>query len=202
MITTTRACAVQQSGTWENTGQPATGSGQNLRDFRLADWLVQPSLDRLTGDGVVVRIRPQLMDLLVCLAARAGATVTRDDLFTIVWSGRFVAESSVSRCVAELRQALGDSARHPRIIETIHKRGYRLIAPVVWTPARSPALQRADTSTSGKRSTAADVGFAAVREVTEACVALRPSHIRRAMSRLRAGAITLGARFGIRRQAE
>jgi DNA-binding winged helix-turn-helix (wHTH) protein len=91
---------------------------------------VQPTLDRLTQNGVVIRLRPQLMDLLVCLSAQPGRTVAKQELLATVWCDRFVAESGLARCVAELRQALGDSARQPRIIETIPKRGYRLIAPV------------------------------------------------------------------------
>ncbi len=104
-------------------------------DFRMDGWLVQPSLNRLTRDGVVVRLRPQLMDLLVCLASRPGAVLGRDELVASVWDGRWVVESAVSRCVAELRAVFADSVQRPRIIETISKRGYRLIASVEPVPA-------------------------------------------------------------------
>ncbi len=103
-------------------------------DFRMDGWLVQPSLNRLTRDGVVVRLRPQLMDLLVCLASRPGAVLGRDELMASVWDGRWVVESAVSRCVAELRAVFADSVHRPRIIETISKRGYRLIASVEPVP--------------------------------------------------------------------
>jgi DNA-binding winged helix-turn-helix (wHTH) protein len=116
-----------------------TDSPQDLQDFRLAQWLVQPSLDQLASDGAVVRIRPQLMDLLVCLAAGAGRTVTRKEIAAAIWPGQFASDSGLARCVAELRQALGDSARQPRIIETIPKRGYRLIAPVSPAAREVPA---------------------------------------------------------------
>jgi DNA-binding winged helix-turn-helix (wHTH) protein len=112
----------------------------DLHDFRLDGWLVQPSLDRVTRGDVAIRIRPQLMDVLVCLAARAGRMVTREELLATVWSDRFVVESGLTRCVSELRQTLGDSARQPRIIETIPKRGYRLIADVVSAPEPALAL--------------------------------------------------------------
>lgn len=167
----------------------------DLRDFHLAGWLVQPSLGRLTCDGVAVRIRPQLMDMLVCLAARAGRTVTREEFFATVWSGRFVAESGLTRCVAELRQALGDSARQPRIIETIPKRGYRLIAPVVRAPAPLLAVGRVDAGARSGSSAAQDVGSAAALHLTAPCPAPRPPRLDRAISRLRIVAIAFGARL-------
>lgn len=100
-------------------------------DFTLGDWLVQPSLNRISQGETEVRLRPQLMDVLVCLATRAGRTVTKDELLALVWPGQYIVESGLARCVAEIRQILGDTARQDsRYIETIAKRGYRLIAPV------------------------------------------------------------------------
>ncbi|RPJ81152.1 MAG: transcriptional regulator, partial [Acidobacteria bacterium] len=103
--------------------------------FSLGDWLVEPSLNRLTRADEVRHLRSRLMDLLVYLAQHAGRVVTKDQLLEDVWHQRFVAESVLSRSVAELRQLLGDEARHPRVIETIPKRGYRLVATVA-EPAR------------------------------------------------------------------
>jgi DNA-binding winged helix-turn-helix (wHTH) protein len=105
---------------------PPTGAVE----VRIDGWLVQPALNRLTRDAVSLRLRPQLIDLLVCLASQPGRVFSKDELVARVWDGRLVAVSAVSRCVAELRTALGDSSHQPHIIETIPKRGYRLIAPV------------------------------------------------------------------------
>jgi DNA-binding winged helix-turn-helix (wHTH) protein len=102
----------------------------DCRDFFVDGWLVQPDLNRLVGRERSVHVRPQLIDLLTCLAVRPGAVVSKDQLLASVWSDRYIAESGVARCVAELRQILSDDARQPRIIETISKRGYRLIARV------------------------------------------------------------------------
>ena len=99
-------------------------------DLRIDGWLVQPSLNLLTRAEGSVRLRAQLMDVLLCLASRPGRVFTKEDLVADVWEGRFVAQSALSRCVAELRAALGDDAQQPRVIQTITKRGYRLIAPV------------------------------------------------------------------------
>ena len=108
------------------------GSSGFAPDFRVGDWLVEPSLDRLSRNGSILRIRPQLTNLLVLLARHAGRTVSKDEIIASVWDGQFVAESGMTRCVAELRHALEDDAREPRLIETIPKRGYRLVAPVVF----------------------------------------------------------------------
>lgn len=107
----------------------------DLSDLCVGDWLVQPRLGRFVRGDVAVRVRPQLMDLLLCLAQRSGQTVSRDEIFKVVWQGQFVADSALSRCVAELRGALGDSPTDVRFIETIPKRGYRLIAPVSAAPS-------------------------------------------------------------------
>ena len=100
-------------------------------DFLLGDWLVQPGLNRLTRNGTALQVRPQLMDVLVCLAASPGRTVRREELLQRVWPGQtIVADTAIARCVAELRQVLGDHAAAPTHIPTVHKRGYRVIAPV------------------------------------------------------------------------
>ena len=99
-------------------------------DVRIGDWLLEPSLDRLSRNGTTVHLRPQLTDLLVLLAEHAGRTVSRDEILSRVWAGRFVAETGMARCIAEIRQATGDDARDPKIVQTVTKRGYRLVAPV------------------------------------------------------------------------
>ena len=77
------------------------------------------------------------MDLLTLLAAHAGDVVSKYELLDQVWHGRFVGESSLSKAVAELRVSLGDVDRPARFIETVSKRGYRLVAPVWPCPSSS-----------------------------------------------------------------
>jgi TolB-like protein/tetratricopeptide (TPR) repeat protein len=110
------------------------------RDFHLGDWLVEPSLNRLTRAEDVHHLRPRLMDLLVFLAQHPNQVVTKDQLLEYVWHQRFGAESLLSRSVADLRRLLGDDAEQPQFIETITKRGYRLVAAVSRvTAASAPA---------------------------------------------------------------
>jgi DNA-binding winged helix-turn-helix (wHTH) protein len=98
--------------------------------FRIGQWAVEPSLNRLFRDGAVVRIEPKVMDVLVKLAERPGRVVPKEELVHVVWGREFLAQSVLTRAVAELRRLLEDDAHTPRYIETIPKRGYRLIAPL------------------------------------------------------------------------
>jgi len=73
-----------------------------------------------------------LMDVLGFLAQHAGEVVSNDEIIAAVWAREFMAESVLTRSITELRHILGDHATEPRFIETITKRGYRLVAPVEW----------------------------------------------------------------------
>jgi Tol biopolymer transport system component/DNA-binding winged helix-turn-helix (wHTH) protein len=111
-------------------------------DFRLGEWLIQPSLGRVSLGSETVPLRAKAMDLLVCLARNPGRVVSKDQILDEVWAGSFVSESALTRVVTDLRHALRDDVDHPTLIETIPKRGYRLIAPLApaadLTPADAP----------------------------------------------------------------
>ena len=100
-------------------------------DFRVGGWLVQPRLNRVSQGASAVHVQPKIMDVLVLLAERPGEVVTREQLFRTVWAGTHVTEHALARSISELRKIFRDSPRHPRVVETIPKIGYRLIAPVV-----------------------------------------------------------------------
>jgi DNA-binding winged helix-turn-helix (wHTH) protein len=104
----------------------------------LGRWLVQPTLNVIRDAGAVRRLEPQLMDLLAFLATTAGRVVSKDEIIDAVWDGRFIAEATLTRSIADLRRALDDNQRCPQYIETIPKRGYRLIATVT-EAVRHPA---------------------------------------------------------------
>lgn len=99
-------------------------------DFRVGPWLVKPSLNVISSNGTTVRLEPKVMEVLVCLAGHAGEALPKETLLQTVWTDTFVSEDVLKRCISELRRVFEDDAREPRIIETIPKRGYRLLAPV------------------------------------------------------------------------
>ncbi len=86
----------------------------------------------LRKQGVPVRLRPQPFKILALLAQRAGQLVTREKIRNQIWShGTFVDfEQGLNYCIRRIRVALGDDAESPRYIETLQRRGYRLIVPV------------------------------------------------------------------------
>ncbi|HSF19623.1 MAG TPA: winged helix-turn-helix domain-containing protein [Vicinamibacteria bacterium] len=101
--------------------------------FVLGEWRVEPSLNQLTRlarGSIPQRITPKAMEVLLVLGARAGEVVTREDLLTSVWPNVHVQEEILTRAVADLRKAFDDDRKEPRYIETIPKRGYRLIAAI------------------------------------------------------------------------
>ena len=107
--------------------------------FQLRHWTVYPSLNRLSRisgqDRSEIQVEPKHMDVLVHLAANAGEVVSKRDLLATTWDQQYVADAVLTRAVAELRRALGDSAQDPQFIETIPRRGYRLIADVEVAPS-------------------------------------------------------------------
>lgn len=98
--------------------------------FRLGEWLVVPSQNLVTLDGVATHLRPKVMDVLVVLAASGSEVVANEAILEAVWGKRFLARSALSGAVCELRKVLGDDTQQPRYIETVAKRGYRLVALV------------------------------------------------------------------------
>jgi len=100
-------------------------------DFRVGPWLVQPSLNAISQNGASTRLEPKVMAVLMCLAEHTGQVVPKEKLLQTVWPDTFVTEDVLKRSVSELRRALKDDARESRFIETIAKRGYRLVAPAV-----------------------------------------------------------------------
>jgi DNA-binding winged helix-turn-helix (wHTH) protein len=135
------------------------GSRKELRspahlDFHIGDWLAQPALNLINAGDRVRRLEPQVMDLLVFLAGSGGRVISKNEMIDAVWEGRFIAEATLTRSVADLRRALGDDQRRPQYIETIAKRGYRLVAAV--SPAGERRRETADGPAPQMRDGTAD----------------------------------------------
>ena len=108
--------------------------------LQIGEWLFLPDRHRLQRGREERRLPRRLALLLGELARTPGSTVERAGLIEVAWQRRGVDEESLSRAIAELRQALGDDAREPRYIQTIPKGGYRLIAAVTPAAIAAPAL--------------------------------------------------------------
>jgi TolB-like protein/DNA-binding winged helix-turn-helix (wHTH) protein len=108
-------------------------------DFRVGPWLVQPSLNTISQNGTFNRVEPKIMEVLVCLAEHTGEVVPKEKLLQAGWPDTFVSDDVLKRSVSELRHVFGDDAHESRIIETIPKRGYRLVVDVKPADGRSTA---------------------------------------------------------------
>ena len=101
--------------------------------WRFGVFEVDAPKEELCRAGVPIKLREQSFRILVYLLAHAGETVTREELRRVLWpADTFVDfDHSLNTAVMKLREALGDTADKPLYIETIPKRGYRFVAPVV-----------------------------------------------------------------------
>ena len=104
--------------------------GQSPSRLQIGAWWADATTNELGRAGETTRVEPKAMEVLMVLAGRAGAVVGRDELLAAVWSGVIVGDEALTQSIIKLRRALGDDPRSPSYIETISKRGYRLIAPV------------------------------------------------------------------------
>jgi DNA-binding winged helix-turn-helix (wHTH) protein len=96
----------------------------------FGDFTIDTADERVIGPGGPLKLGNKAFNVLLLLAREGGRLVTKDTLFSSVWDGTIVSESSLTSVVKELRRALGDESRTPRYIESVYGRGYRFIAPV------------------------------------------------------------------------
>src|SRR5262249_41405267 len=81
-------------------------------------------------DAQVTHLEPKAMQVLVYLAKHSDEVVSKERLIREIWPDTFVTDDVLTRCISELRGAFDDSPKDPRVIQTVPRSGYRLIAPV------------------------------------------------------------------------
>ncbi|MGK2925942.1 MAG: tetratricopeptide repeat protein [Lysobacterales bacterium] len=99
-----------------------------LQGFYLNDVRVEPLKGEVRHGGQSVHLPPKAMEVLLCLASNPSKLVTRETLIERVWGPGQGSPELLGRAVSEIRHALGDSSGRPRFIQTLPRRGYRLIA--------------------------------------------------------------------------
>ena len=97
----------------------------------------------LVKDGNKILLQEQPFQILKMLVENAGEVVTREQIRRTLWPNDTVVEfdHSINAAIKKLRQALGDSADAPCYVETVARRGYRLLVPAEWMEAQ-PADER------------------------------------------------------------
>jgi eukaryotic-like serine/threonine-protein kinase len=108
-------------------------------NFKVGSRVVQPSLNSIVYNGTSKHLEPKMMEVLVCLAEKQGEVISKEQLIRAVWPNTFVTDDVLTRCISELRKAFQDDPKEPQIIQTIPKRGYRLVAEVKQV-APAPAI--------------------------------------------------------------
>jgi len=103
---------------------------RSSRDFRLGSWTISPDLNQIRQNSKKIVLQNLSMQVLLYLAERRGGVVTYDELLDSLWQNRYVGEDAIHRRIADLRRHLGDDRKNPTYIETIPKKGYRIVAPI------------------------------------------------------------------------
>jgi TolB-like protein/DNA-binding winged helix-turn-helix (wHTH) protein/Tfp pilus assembly protein PilF len=108
-------------------------SGLKPGVLRFGAFELDPARGELRKAGELVKLQSQQIDLLTLLARRPGEVVSREEIRRALWDeGTFVDfDQSINFCVNKVREALGDDSQKPRFIETVPRKGYRFIAPLV-----------------------------------------------------------------------
>lgn len=124
---------------------------QLLGGFCLGEYRIEPLTGKISGPVGARHVAPKAMEILLCLAADARSMITREELLRAVWGETAGSQEALSHAVSELRHALGDRPNDPKFIQTLPRRGYRLLVPA--TIGSVPATGTRQ-STAGQR-----VGF-------------------------------------------
>ncbi len=111
-----------------------------LDPLLIGEWLADPRDDSLARGSERVKLEPRTMRLLMRLALTPGAVVSQDELLESVWSGVVVGSASVYQSMSQLRKVLGDTDDPPRYIETVARKGYRLVARVSAPPKEAVSI--------------------------------------------------------------
>jgi DNA-binding winged helix-turn-helix (wHTH) protein/tetratricopeptide (TPR) repeat protein len=89
------------------------------------------SAGRLLLRDQPVHLTPKALGLLQLLASRPGELIGKREIFAALWTDTVVSDDALSRCISELRGARALSSSAPRFLETVYRRGFRFIAPVL-----------------------------------------------------------------------
>jgi DNA-binding winged helix-turn-helix (wHTH) protein len=117
--------------------------------YEFGDWRLDPAEHLLLRNGSPVPLGPKVFDTLVVLVENAGRLVTKDEFMKRVWPDSFVEDLALTQNISQLRKILGNGEEP--VIETVPKRGYRLLVPVR-VRERTPSVEPATPGKPGPRA--------------------------------------------------
>ncbi|MES2346384.1 MAG: winged helix-turn-helix domain-containing protein [Pseudomonadota bacterium] len=100
----------------------------NHKSFRFGQWRVDPATNTLSCGELNRQLEPRAMDVLLYLCHHPHVVISAETLLDACWGNVAPSDNAIHKIITQLRRALDDSAVEPRYIETIRKRGYRLLA--------------------------------------------------------------------------
>src|SRR5512135_3303226 len=113
-----------------STACPATLDALSADCYEFGPFHLDLRRRQLQRGEEILALTPKAFDLLQVLVTRADRVVEKDELMKRIWPDSFVGEDSLTQNVAVLRKVLGDASDSPRYIATVHKHGYRFVAPL------------------------------------------------------------------------
>ena len=121
-------CVSDHSEQYLNADQAQSGTRPPSRKYRFEDFVLDTARGALLRAGEQVPLRKQAYEMLVILVKHHGELVSRESLMEAIWSDTVVTENSVTQCLKEIRNAIGDTDL--KKIRTVHKRGYIFDVPL------------------------------------------------------------------------
>jgi len=116
-----------------------------LRGFYLGEFLVEPVTGRVSGPGSPQHLPSKAVEVLLCLAANPHALISRDELLQSVW-GEGGSNEALSHAIGTLRQVFNDHPDDPKLIQTLPKRGYRLLEEPRFVDESAGSAEAASTN--------------------------------------------------------
>jgi pimeloyl-ACP methyl ester carboxylesterase/DNA-binding winged helix-turn-helix (wHTH) protein len=108
------------------------------RVWRFDDFALDTARYELRRGNEVIRVEPQVFDVMTQLVSNHDRFVTKEQLFDSVWGGRFVGEAALTSRIKAARHALGDDGEAQRYIRTVRGRGYQFVGTLSADPAATP----------------------------------------------------------------
>jgi DNA-binding winged helix-turn-helix (wHTH) protein len=99
--------------------------------WRFDAFVLDTQRYELRSAGEVIRVEPQVFDVVTYLVRNSHRFVTKEELFDSVWGGRFVGEAALTSRIKAARRALGDDGESQRYIRTVRGRGYQFVGTIL-----------------------------------------------------------------------
>ncbi len=120
------------------------------KDFLLGSWLVCPAEGTISYKEEKIRLEPKALSVLIVLARASGIVVSREQILDAVWKNQIVGDDVINSNIASLRKALGDDRKTNRFIQTVPKKGYKLVRDVEWIEPGATAKPELKTKAVSK----------------------------------------------------